>query len=382
SAARISSSSQWSTRRPRRPAPSGAGWRPRLRARWDGLCVRTTSTPSPAGSGSTSSPVAGPRRTVARCAGAPAEWSTPPWSPACRSSSPGRPVRRSPARSGPESRWSASTCGAIRAASRRGWTAPTSRSRSGPARRRSSGSCCAPAPARSPSTPQGSYRLAGVTYSIVARNAETGELGAAIQSAAFGAGVHTLWVEAGVGAVASQSFSDPSYGPMCLLALRTGATAAAALAAATRRDRMSPYRQVGVVSASGTAAAFTGAACVAEAGHLHRRNVACQANMMASTAVWPAMMEAYRAAPGPMAERLLVALEAAQAAGGDWRGQEAGRVLVVRGEPSGMPWNDVVCDVRVDNHSEPVAELRRLVERGQALRAAWEPDAALSSEEA
>jgi uncharacterized Ntn-hydrolase superfamily protein len=221
-----------------------------------------------------------------------------------------------------------------------------------------------------------------VTYSIVARDAETGELGAAIQSAAFAAGVHTLWVEAGVGAVASQSFSDPSYGPMCLLALRTGATASAALAAATRRDRMSPYRQVGVVAASGTAAAFTGGACVSEAGHVHRRGVACQANMMASSEVWPAMMDAYRAASGTMAERLLIALEAAQAAGGDWRGQEAGRVLVVRGEPSGMPWNDVVCDVRVDNHPEPVAELRRLVERSQALRAAWSPDPSLTADEA
>jgi len=221
-----------------------------------------------------------------------------------------------------------------------------------------------------------------VTYSIVARDAETGELGAAIQSAAFGAGVHTLWVEAGVGAVASQSFSDPSYGPMCLLALRTGATAAAALAAARRRDRMSPYRQVGVVSASGTAAAFTGSACVAEAGHLHRRGVACQANMMATAEVWPAMMDAYRAASGTMAERLLRALEAAQAVGGDWRGQEAGRVLVVSGRPSGMPWKDVICDVRVDNHPAPVAELRRLVERGQALRAAWGPDPSLTAEEA
>ena len=221
-----------------------------------------------------------------------------------------------------------------------------------------------------------------MTYSIVARDAETGELGAAIQSAAFAAGVHTLWVEAGVGAVASQSFSDPSYGPMCLLALRTGATASAALAAATRRDKMSPYRQVGVVAASGTAAAFTGSACVAEAGHIHRRGVACQANMMASTEVWPAMMDSYQAASGPMAERLLRALEAAQAAGGDWRGQEAGRVLVVRGEPSGMPWNDVVCDVRVDNHPEPVAELRRLVERSRALRAAWSPDPSLTPDEA
>jgi uncharacterized Ntn-hydrolase superfamily protein len=221
-----------------------------------------------------------------------------------------------------------------------------------------------------------------VTYSIVARDAETGELGAAIQSAAFGAGVHTLWVEPGVGAVASQSFSDPSYGPMCLLALRTGATASAALAAATRRDRMSPYRQVGVVSASGTAAAFTGAACVSEAGHLHRRNVACQANMMASSDVWPAMMEAYAGASGTLAERLVVALEAAQAAGGDWRGQEAGRVVVVKSRPSGMPWNDDVCDVRVDNHPDPVAELRRLVERSQALRAAWSPSPAQTPDEA
>jgi uncharacterized Ntn-hydrolase superfamily protein len=212
-----------------------------------------------------------------------------------------------------------------------------------------------------------------VTYSIVARDAETGELGAAIQSAAFGAGVRTLWVEPGVGAVASQSFTDPSYGPMCLLALRTGATAAAALAAATRRDRRSPYRQVGVVSASGAAAAFTGSACVAEAGHVHRRNVACQANMMASPEVWPAMLEGYLAASGTLAERLVAALEAAQAAGGDWRGQEAGRVVVVEATASGMPWNDVVCDVRVDNHPEPVAELRRLVERSQALRAAWSP---------
>jgi uncharacterized Ntn-hydrolase superfamily protein len=221
-----------------------------------------------------------------------------------------------------------------------------------------------------------------VTYSIVARDAETGELGAAIQSAAFGAGVRTLWVEPGVGAVASQSFTDPSYGPMCLLALRTGATAAAALAAATRRDRMSPYRQVGVVSASGTAAAFTGAACVAEAGHVHRRNVACQANMMANNGIWSAMMEAYTGATGTMADRLVTALEAAQAAGGDWRGQEAGRVVVVSGRASGLPWNDEICDVRVDNHPEPVAELRRLVNRSQALRAAWAPDPSQTPEEA
>jgi uncharacterized Ntn-hydrolase superfamily protein len=217
-----------------------------------------------------------------------------------------------------------------------------------------------------------------VTYSIVARDPQTGELGAAIQSAAFTAGVGTLWVESGVGAVATQSFTDPAYGPLCLLALRTGATAAEALRGAARRDRMAPYRQVGVVAVSGTAAAHTGAACVAEAGHVHRTNVSCQANMMASADVWPAMMGAYREAPGPLAERLVTALEAAQAVGGDWRGQEAGRVLVVAAESTGMPWRDVVCDVRVDNHPEPVAELRRLVARSQALQAAWAPAAGTS----
>jgi uncharacterized Ntn-hydrolase superfamily protein len=212
-----------------------------------------------------------------------------------------------------------------------------------------------------------------VTYSIVARDVGTGQLGAAIQSAAFRAGVDTLWVEAGVGAVATQSFTDPAYGPLCLLALRTGSTAAQALRGAVRRDGMSAYRQVGVVAATGTAAAHTGAACIAEAGHVHRAGVSCQANMMASDRVWPAMLEGFAGAAGTLAERLVTALEAAQAEGGDWRGQEAGRVLVVAGEPSGAPWKDVICDVRVDNHPQPVAELRRLVERTQALQATWAP---------
>jgi uncharacterized Ntn-hydrolase superfamily protein len=209
-----------------------------------------------------------------------------------------------------------------------------------------------------------------MTYSIVARDADTGELGAAIQSAAFCCGVGTVWVEAGVGAVVTQSFSDPSYGPLCLLALRTGATAAAALAGATRRDRLSPYRQVGVVAASGTSAAHTGRSCIPEAGHIHRTNVSCQANMMARNTVWPAMLEAFRDGAGTLAERLVIALEAAQDEGGDWRGQEAGRVLVVRGDPTGNPWEDVTCDVRVDDHPQPVAELRRLVLRNKALTAA------------
>lgn len=221
-----------------------------------------------------------------------------------------------------------------------------------------------------------------MTYSLVARDPATGELGAAIQSAAFAAGAGTLWVEAGVGAVATQSFTDPSYGPLCLLALRAGATAADALAGAVRRDRMSPYRQVGVVSADGTSAAFTGRSCIPDAGHVRRADIACQANMMATASVWPAMLEAYRGASGTMAERLVTALEAAQAEGGDWRGQEAGRVLVAAAQPGGMPTGDVICDVRVDNHPEPVAELRRLVVRSQALRALRDPGGGGTPEEA
>ena len=146
-----------------------------------------------------------------------------------------------------------------------------------------------------------------MTYSIVARDVGTGQLGAAIQSAAFRAGVDTLWVEAGVGAVATQSFTDPAYGPLCLLALRTGSTAAQALRGAVRRDGMSAYRQVGVVAATGTAAAHTGAACIAEAGHVHRAGVSCQANMMASDRVWPAMLDGVRGrgghAGGPARDR-------------------------------------------------------------------------------
>jgi uncharacterized Ntn-hydrolase superfamily protein len=213
-----------------------------------------------------------------------------------------------------------------------------------------------------------------MTYSIVARDSENGELGAAIQSASFGCGVATLFAESGVGIVATQSFTDPGYGPLCLAAMRYGATPAEALAGSTARDRLVDYRQVGVVSSSGEVAAHTGAQCIDHAGHVTAENVSCQANMMAGPEVWPAMLRAFTQTPGRLTERLVAALEAAQAEGGDWRGQEAGRVLVVKGEPTGRPWDDVVCDVRVDNHPQPVKELARLVARSDALRAARYPE--------
>lgn len=213
-----------------------------------------------------------------------------------------------------------------------------------------------------------------MTYSIVAHDAESGQLGAAIQSRAFCCGVSTLWAESGVGIVASQSFTDPGYGPLCLLAMRGGAAAEEALAGAVARDRMRDVRQVGVVSASGDPAAHTGQGCIAEAGHVTAAGISCQANMMDRPTVWPAMLQAFGEAQGSMAQRLLRALEAAQAEGGDWRGQEAGRVLVVAGEPTGRPWDDVLCDVRVDNHAQPVAELGRLVARHEGLTAMRRPE--------
>ncbi len=213
-----------------------------------------------------------------------------------------------------------------------------------------------------------------MTYSILARDAESGQLGAAIQSKAFCCGVSTLWAESGIGIVATQSFTDPGYGPLCLLAMRGGASAEEALAGAVARDRQRDVRQVGVVSSMGDAAAHTGQGCIAEAGHVTAEGISCQANMMDRPTVWPAMLKAYGEAQGSMAQRLLRALEAAQEEGGDWRGQEAGRVLVVTGEPTGRSWDDVLCDVRVDNHPQPVAELGRLVARHEALVAMRKPE--------
>ena len=170
-----------------------------------------------------------------------------------------------------------------------------------------------------------------MTYSIVARDAESGQLGAAIQSKAFCCGVSTLWAESGIGIVATQSFTDPGYGPLCLLAMRGGATAEEALAGAVARDRSGTFARWVWCPPPATQPPTPARACIAEAGHVTASGISCQANMMDRPTVWPAMLQAFGEAQGSMAQRLLRALEAAQAEGGDWRGQEAGRVLVVAG---------------------------------------------------
>jgi len=200
-----------------------------------------------------------------------------------------------------------------------------------------------------------------VTYSIVARDPGTGLLGVAVQTAMFAAGAGVPWACAGVGAVATQAITEGAYGPRCLDAIQAGASAPAALAQAQAADEAALLRQVGVVAADGSVAAMTGEWCIDHAGHLLGDGFTVQANMMASPAVWPAMAETYQGSSAPFPRRLLAALEAGQAAGGDARGRMAAALLVVEAEPRD-PWAGRLVDLRVDRSNDPLAELRRLLD--------------------
>jgi uncharacterized Ntn-hydrolase superfamily protein len=183
----------------------------------------------------------------------------------------------------------------------------------------------------------------------------------AVQSHWFAVGQIVSFAEAGVGAVATQSFVDPSYGPLGLELMRAGRTAEEALKALTAIDEQLDVRQVAMIDARGNVAVHTGSRSIAAAGHQVGTGYSVQANLMTNAAVWPAMAEAFEKTPGDLAERMLAALEAAQKAGGDIRGKQSAALIVVRGTASGRPWADRVFDLRVDDHSEPVVELRRLV---------------------
>ncbi|MBT5774549.1 MAG: DUF1028 domain-containing protein [Dehalococcoidia bacterium] len=199
------------------------------------------------------------------------------------------------------------------------------------------------------------------TYSIVALDPETDEMGVAVQSHYFGVGAGVPWAESGVGVVASQAMSDPAYGPRGLDSMRSGTSAPETLNALLQLDDAREIRQVAMVDVQGRAAAHTGAGCIRYAGHHVGDHFSVQANMMLTDEVVPAMRDAYTSARGPLPERLLAALEAAQAAGGDIRGRQSAAMLVVNVHSSGQPWNDVVADLRVDDHPEPLEELRRLL---------------------
>ncbi|HKD17935.1 MAG TPA: DUF1028 domain-containing protein [Thermoanaerobaculia bacterium] len=212
------------------------------------------------------------------------------------------------------------------------------------------------------------------TFSIVARDPQTGELGVAVQSHAFSVGSGVSWAEAGVGAVATQSFIDPSYGPLGLELMRAGRSAPDALRGLLAADDGRDVRQVAMIDSSGRVAAHTGAKCIPAAGNHVGDNYSVQANLMDNDNVWPAMAKAFEAAKGDLAERMLQALEAAQAAGGDIRGMQSAAILVVKGTSSGKPWNDKVFDLRVEDHPQPLVELRRLVTFQRANNLANEGD--------
>ena len=218
------------------------------------------------------------------------------------------------------------------------------------------------------------------TYSIVARDPATGHLGVAVQSHYFGVGAVVPWAEPGVGVVATQSFLNVGYGPDGLAAMRAGRTASEALAEAVGRDPKRHLRQVAMVDAAGTVAAHTGELCVAAAGHLTGDGFSVQANLMASADVWPAMGRVYEAGSGDLADRLVAALEAAQAAGGDLRGQQSAALVVVVGERLERPWEGRLFDLRVEDHPMPLAELRRLLRLARAYRHVEQGDAAVGQQ--
>lgn len=205
-----------------------------------------------------------------------------------------------------------------------------------------------------------------MTYSIVARDPETGELGVAVQSRAFRVGM-CAWARPGVGAVATQSFTEPGYGPRGLELLADGRSPAEALEQLLASDERSGFRQVAVVDAAGRTAAHTGDACIPDCGHLARENLSVQGNMLASPNVWAAAAGAFEDTGGFLGERLLAALDAAEEAGGDFRGRQAAALLVVSGDVARPAWESVV-DLRVDDHPEPLAELHRLFGIWQARR--------------
>lgn len=235
----------------------------------------------------------------------------------------------------------------------------------------------ASSPAASQLVPRAPLRPVA-TYSIVARDSVTGEIGVAVQSHWFSVGSIVTWAEPGVGAVATQSFVEPAYGPLGLTLMRMGRTAPEALRALVTTDRDSAVRQLAMVDAQGRVAAYTGGRAVVAAGHHVGAQYSVQANMMEKPSVWPAMARAYETTKGDLAERLLAALEAAEREGGDIRGKQSAAILVVAPASTGRQWVDRRVDLRVEDHAAPVAELRRLVTLSRVYRFMNEGDEAMT----
>ena len=219
------------------------------------------------------------------------------------------------------------------------------------------------------------------TYSIVAYDEETGELGVAVQSHWFSVGSLVPWAKAGVGAVATQSFVKVEYGPEGLLRMENGQSAQEALNGLISEDSGESVRQVAMIDVHGNVAAHTGSKCIYAAGHLIGKNYSVQANLMDKESVWPAMAKAFEGAEGDLAEKMMMALEAAEIEGGDIRGKQSAAMLIVSGDPSGVAWKDIVLDLRVDDHAEPLNELRRLIRIHRAYQHANKGDHLLEKDD-
>lgn len=199
------------------------------------------------------------------------------------------------------------------------------------------------------------------TFSIVCRDPATGELGVAVQSHWFSVGSIVAWAEAGVGAIATQSFVDPSYGKNGLDLMRAGKSAPDTLKELLAKDEGREVRQVAMIDAQGRVDAWTGKNDIQAAGHIVGKDFSVQANLMLNDKIWPAMARAFENTRGDLAERMLAALDAAEAAGGDIRGRQSAALIVVTGKPTGQAWKDRTFDLRIDDSPEPLKELRRLV---------------------
>lgn len=219
------------------------------------------------------------------------------------------------------------------------------------------------------------------TYSIVAYDQETGELGVAVQSHWFSVGSLVPWAKAGVGAVATQSFVKVEYGPEGIRKMESGMSAEEALSSLLKEDEGESVRQVAMIDVNGSVAAHTGDKCIYAAGHRVGENYSVQANLMEKETVWEAMAYTFENAKGDLANKMMSALEAAEREGGDIRGKQSAAMLIVSGNPTGIPWKDVVMDIRVDDHAEPLKELKRLIRIHRAYQHANKGDHYLEKEE-
>lgn len=206
------------------------------------------------------------------------------------------------------------------------------------------------------------------TYSIVAIDPVTGDMGVAVQSHWFSVGTIVSWGEAGVGVIATQSFVNASFGPKGLELLKSGMTPQQVVDKLINEDEGKDFRQLAILDSKGNVAAYTGKNCIQPAGHLTGKGYSVQANLMMNDKVWPAMAKAFENSKGSLAERLLIALEAAQSVGGDIRGKQSAAILVVRAKSTGKVWEDRLVDLRIDDSNEPLKEMRRLLKVHQAYQ--------------